>query len=247
MPVDCYRVVAVQPSSDGAVEVETRSLAPWNTDIGELLALAAPSARRLGRGGRYAVDAPERDAALALLGSHLEPVVTAMGTGCDVAVCLDFHQAPRDGAPPDRWERTEPGELVYRAKYRGGRAGLLSRALARAAGAESWRAGRALRSMVAEYVGAHPVLRRVTGVAAMPGSERGAGAAPHLAGIARGVADRFGAPLVGLRRARGVRRCGRSSRRPVRHAARIRAAQAPVPPRYLRGGGSGSGRPVHAP
>ena len=167
MTVECYRVVGFQQLSGDRIEVETYSLGPDNTNIANLLRLAAPSTRRESSPGlstdiadlegdhsaRYEVAPDEMADALALLESHREPVVTAIGTGCDVSVCLDFYAHPAVDAPEKPWEHTVIGSFVHEAKYR-------SRNDAQ----------QECRSLAVSYVERHPVLQRLTGVAAVPGS-----------------------------------------------------------------------------
>lgn len=200
MPVECYRVVGFQQLSDDRIEVETYSLGPDNTNIKELLRLAAPSTRRESSMGlpmdvtdlegshsaRYEVAPDEMADALALLGSHREPVVTAIGTGCDVSVCLDFYRHPAVDAPDESWEYTVIGDTVYEAKYR-------------------WRneAQKECRHLAVSYVERHPVLQRLTGVAAVPGS---AGVTSRLLKlVSRAVSAKFDVPPVDLRRTHKTR------------------------------------------
>ena len=194
MTVECYRVVGFQQLSDDRIEVETYSLGPDNTNIKDLLRLAAPSIRRESSPGlstdiadlegdhsaRYEVAPDEMADALALLESHREPVVTAIDTGCDVSVCLDFYAHPAVDAP-DEWEHTVIGSFVREAKY--------------------WSRNDAQQEccrLAVSYVERHPVLQRLTGVAAVPGS---AGVTRRLLNlVSRAVSAKFDVPIVDLRR-----------------------------------------------
>ena len=195
MGVDCYRIAGYRELPDGRLEVTTHSLAPRNTNVEELLRMAAPDVRRAtepvgdlrgGHAARYRIAPRERRDALALLKSHCEPVVTAIDTGCDISVCLDFYQHPIEGDPTAQWEPTAIGDLVHDAKYRPGWPG------SRTAAPEC-------RARIVSCIESHPVLRRLTGVAAMPGS--GIGITSRVPGVAaRGVAKALNVPLVELRR-----------------------------------------------
>ena len=195
MPVECYRVADYRELPEGKIEVETYSLAPRNTNIEALLKMAAPRVRRAtetvgdlsgGHSVRYRIPVDERGPALALLKSHLKPVVTAIDAGCDVSVCLDFYRHPIEGDPQDEWMYTALGDLVYDAKYRP------QRRESRAAVSECHR-------RIVSYVEGHPVLCQLTGVAAMPGS-RADSTSRLLSLAAREVSDSLGVPIVELRR-----------------------------------------------
>ena len=204
MPVECYRVVGFQQLPGDRIEVETYSLGPDNTNIADLLRLAAPSTRRESSMGltmdvtdlegshsaRYEVVPDEMADALALLESHREPVVTAIGTGCDVSVCLDFYRHPAVDAPDESWEYTVIGSFVHEAKYR-------SRNDAQ----------QECRHLAVSYVERHPVLQRLTGVAAVPGSaaEFGRSDDPLLNLVSQAISTKFGVPIVELGRTQRTR------------------------------------------
>ena len=195
MPVECYRVVDSGELPDGKMRVETYSLGPDNTNLEALLKMAAPGVQRaretigdLGgnHSARYRIAPPERGDALALLESHRAPVVTAIDAGCDISMCLDFYAHPIDGEPGQDWERTAIGELVYEAKYRPGTRG--SRAAVLECG-----------HRVVSYIESHPVLRTLTGVAAMPGWHIGI-TSRLLTQTAKAVSEAFGVRVVELER-----------------------------------------------
>ena len=195
MPVECYRVVDFRELPDGKVEVETYSLGPPNTNLETLLRMVAPGIQRAtdnwgdlsgDHSARYRIAPPERGDALELLESHRAPVVTAIDTGCDASVCLDFYRHRVDSGPDAEWEPTAMGELVYEAKYRPQRR-------------ESRTAVFECHRRMVSYIESHPVLRRLTGVAAMPGSR--AGSTSRLLSLAaRAVSDALEVPTVELRR-----------------------------------------------
>jgi hypothetical protein len=59
----------------------------------------------------------------------LEQVLTLVEQDeLDGALALDWHMVPDDELPPDQWPRTEVGELLYKAKYRGNHGALISAA-----------------------------------------------------------------------------------------------------------------------
>ena len=195
MGVNCYRVVDVRELPGDKVEVETYSLGPLNTNVGDLLEMVAPQIQRAtetvgdlsgGHSVRYRIPTEERAAALALLESHLDPVVTAIDTGCDVSVCLDFYRHPADGERDDEWVYTALGDLVHDAKYRP------QRRESRAAVSECHR-------RLVSYIESHPVLCQLTGVAAMPGSRVGS-PSRLLSLAAKEVSDALGVPIVELQR-----------------------------------------------
>ena len=198
VPVNCYGVVSHDEVSSDTVRVITNALGQDNFEA--LLKMVAPgvqrveeSSRRMWGGGNsvlYRIPSQERGDALTLLESHRAPVVTAIDTDCDLSVCLDFYQHPPGDDPDGEWEPTALGDLVYAAKYRpGGRD-------AKAAVPECGR-------RVVSYVDSHPVLRQLSGVAAVPGS--GSGVPSRLLTLtARAVSEAFGVPVVELRRNRTV-------------------------------------------
>ena len=200
MTVECYRVVGFQQLSDDRIEVETYSLGPDNTNIKDLLRLAAPSIRRESSPGlstdiadlegdhsaRYEVAPDEMADALALLESHREPVVTAIGIGCDVSVCLDFTRSPVEGKDLTEWQRSELGRLVSDAKY-------WPNALAKRR--------QLLVSRMASYLKTHPFLGSLDGIAAIPGFR---GANSLVQGIASGVSQALQVPVVPLRRSKST-------------------------------------------
>ena len=199
MPVECYRVVDFRELPDGKVEVETYSLGPPNTNLETLLRMVAPGIQRAtdtwgdlsgDHSARYRIAPPERGDALALLESHRAPVVTAIDTGCDASVCLDFYRHPVEGEPESEWEYTALGDLVHDAKYRP------QLRESRAAVSECGR-------RVVSHVSVHPVLRQLSDVAAVPGS--GSGIPSRLLTLtARAVSEALGVPVVELRRNRTV-------------------------------------------
>ena len=199
MPVECYRVVDFRELPDGKVEVETYSLGPPNTNLETLLRMVAPGIQRAtdtwgdlsgDHSARYLIAPPERGDALALLESHRAPVVTAIDTGCDASVCLDFYRHPVEGEPESEWEYTALGDLVHDAKYRP------QLRESRAAVSECGR-------LVMSYIESHPVLRRLTGVAAMPGSH--ARITSRLLSLtAKAVSEALGVPVVDLQRTETV-------------------------------------------
>lgn len=195
MTVDCYRVVSYREVPSDRVQATTYSLAPDNTNLEALLKMAAPSVQRaratigdLGgnRSARYRVAPHERSDALSLLECHHQPVVTAIDAGCDISVCLDFYAHPIEGEREQEWERTAIGELVHEAKYRAG---------SRGSRAAVWECGH----RVVSYIESHPVLRALTGVAAMPGSHIGI-TSRLLTQTAKAVSEAFGVPVVKLER-----------------------------------------------
>ena len=199
MTVDCYRVVGSRELSDGRVQAITSTLAPENTNLETLLRMVAPGVQRAtgtigdlpgNNSARYRIGLDERDDALALLESHRVPVVTAMDADCDISVCLDFYQHPVGGEQTRGWERTAVGDLVYEAKYRP------QRRESRASVSECG-------SLVMSYIESHPVLRRLTGVAAMPGSH--ARITSRLLSLtAKAVSEALGVPVVDLQRTETV-------------------------------------------
>lgn len=198
MLVECYRVVGFQQLSGDRIEVKTYSLGPDNTNIEDLLRLAAPSTRRESSPGlstdiadlegdhsaRYRVAPDEMADAIALLKSHREPVVTAIDTGCDVSVCLDFTRSPAEGKDLTEWQRSELGRLVSDAKY-------WSNALVERR--------QPLVSRMASYIKTHPFLGSLDGIVAIPGSR---GANSLVQGIASGVSKVLQVPVVPLRRSK---------------------------------------------
>ena len=189
----CYGVVSHQEMADGTVQAITNALREDNLE--GLLRMVAPGVQRVEEGSEfvygggsstvYRVPSHERGDALALLESHRTPVVTAIDTDCDLSVCLDFYQHPPGDDPDGEWEPTALGDLVYAAKYRpGGRD-------ARTAVPECGR-------RVVSYVDSHPVLRQLSGVAAVPGS---GGTTSRLLGqTAKAVSEALDVPVVELRR-----------------------------------------------
>lgn len=203
MPVKCYRVTDYRELPGGEALARTHALAPRNTNLSELLRLAAPSSVEIARPSSYPrrsrtigdlageswttyyrVAPRELRAALALLESHNSPVVTAINTECRISVCLDFHHVVQNDVPPEKWKRTEAGDLVWKAKYHQNRAAILE-----------------CRRTAVAYVKGHPVLNQLTGVAAMPGSRIGV-PSPLPTLIAKAISDEFGVPIVDLSRSR---------------------------------------------
>lgn len=189
MPVDCYQVVEYAPDSDGRVRVKTYALAPQNTNLYGLLQMVAPTVRLASRtlgdlpGNHqlsYLVPERQKDAVLALLDRHRDPVVTAIDAHCEVSVCLSFHHHVLDGVAPQDWERTEIGQLVWQAKYHDNQSAVSD-----------------CSERVVSYIRDHPILRGLTAVAAMPGSRVGASSRVP-ARVARDVSDVLGIPVVPL-------------------------------------------------
>ena len=199
--VRCFQVVDCRNLPGSGALAQMRSLTPRNDVLLDLIRMAAPSCEEIPRPhtyprhGRtigelagtsstayYRVAPAEVRMALALLESHRAPVVTALDTGCEISVCLGFHQDVQNDLPSNEWARTEVGELVRKAKYDRNEAAV-SECCRRVVG----------------YVARHPVLCRLTGVAAMPGSSR------LPARMARAIQDEFDVPLVGLQRIKQVK------------------------------------------
>ena len=191
MPVECFQVSSFDVRDQGGVlhvTLSTRTRSPWNTCIGEILALvgAVKDRGRIGLDGdyRYEVGNATDDTLRQLLGAHEAPVVTA-STDCALSVCLDFHSIPNDDLPTHEWPRTKVGQLIYEAKYR-------RRSAAR----------QQLSEAAAEYAKRHPVLRQVQAVAAAPGRRLGPASRESLAAsVAVEVSHALAIPVVPLSRA----------------------------------------------
>jgi len=172
------------------LSINTYSMAAPQTNILDLLRQVAPSAALVGPNRNlfetaylYRVAPNELPAAVALLQSHVSPVVSVMLAECELALCLDFYQHPDE--EQGGWSKTAVGALVHATKY----------------GGQGRLAGPQLAEQVINFVKAHPVLSKVDAVAAVPSSQSIGAAERGLAyGVAKYLADALGVSLVALSR-----------------------------------------------
>jgi adenine/guanine phosphoribosyltransferase-like PRPP-binding protein len=94
---------------------------------------------------------------LDLLGTAL---TVPCGDELDFAVALDWYNKVTDNGGPDHWARTDLADLIYRGKYRD-----------KADAVKVQQVGRAVVGEVTEFIVAHPLLRRIEAIAAVPGHD----------------------------------------------------------------------------
>jgi len=113
--------------------------------------------------GRHTLRAPGSQPRAAIP-ALLDLLGTALTIPCrdaiDFALALDWYKKVTDGVQPNDWDNTDLADLVHRGKY-----------WYRSDAAKLREVGLAVVGELAEFIAAHPLLREIEAIAAVPGHD----------------------------------------------------------------------------